>query len=158
MHSSFLFDVLWEGHFTWHALSMKEPATNTPLLLHLLQLALDKKGEIQPLLSTSHDSAGGLVQDDDLLRSLPSERQLQPSTSMRDESVEFDELQEELAQTSSCSPSAPGKSAGMSSQPNLSSLGGWAQRCFPSWSTFLSAPSFHLLYIPTSLGLPDVNW
>jgi hypothetical protein len=55
--------------------------------------------DIQMCLSTGHNSFGDPECDDDPLRPLPSERPLQSSSSIRDESEEFDELEAELAQT-----------------------------------------------------------
>ena len=88
-------------------------------------------------------------EDDDPLRPLPSERQLQSSSSIRDESEEFDELEAELAQTMSRTPpivspnvagaanitaspqkspkrDVPSTTHSPAKQQHLSSLGGWA--------------------------------
>jgi hypothetical protein len=116
-------------------LSLKDsqPAATTPLLVSLLQDYVqerEKMSGIRSPVSSSHDFADALnldddplrsmpseqqlqssisarnesVYDDDPLRSLPSERQLHSSMPIRDESVEFDELEAELAQTKSRTP------------------------------------------------------
>ena len=107
-----------EGHCAQQALNLKEgphSAGTTPLLVSLLEQQRQRQQQRQRL-SIGHESAGDLELDDDPLRSLPSERQLQSSSSFRDESVEFDELEAELAQTKSRSAPAPAQTP----PPNVS--------------------------------------
>jgi hypothetical protein len=97
------FDALEEGLCAQQALNLKgsQSAATTPLLVSLLQQQQQRQRQ------RAQDEDKRLELDDDPLRSLPSERQLQSSSSVRDESVEFDELEAELAQTQSRTPPPP---------------------------------------------------